>query len=906
MDNNVKIFELPDRYIPGAIAVEHDCLWLLNRSAISYTNTRGRKIRHGEIYRERVHGRGYGSMPLPETPEGREESHPQAIALQTNDDNALSYVWVSDYGAGYVYCLDPEDLGSAEKNLTFDLGEKSRPTGIAWDNWRKFIWVADEAGRLVAIDTNPLGILDELTVSRPGSKIIQVAVVEEGVWFTEAGTGKVCFHCMDQMEEITELALTPENPVSSSPFGLATCDGRLWITEYRRRELWVIDDITIATVAPEEMKPRKVASFDKGYWPTDIIVDAAGYLWVNLDGGGNTFSTVVQFTDTGDFVKRYDLGRNNHPLGGIAYDVIWDKIWISDAEPNHRYLALTPIDQIKPARNGNVRIATSPKAGAALQGELFPEFTVAVTENEKPVERHITLTVEPSDKALFRDSSNQSCLTVKTDATTGKAVVKTLQVKAGAAKGEIAVKATTRGFSPKQVETIFTGTIGEISITASSKAGKAVPGELFHEFSITVTGDGKPLAGRDVTLSIEPSSKASFEGNKSSITVPTGKDGTVIVNMLRAAMDATAGDTFTIEATTIGFEEPVTIFTGTVGEISITAVPKTGRAAPGELFDAFTVITMGAERPVERQVTLSIEPSGKASFEGNKNSITVQTGKDGKADITTLRAAADAIKDDTITITARAGHKDPGPVYIGVIGDRHIANITGITPIKDEEETVAFGTDFKNLEAQVEGAGSAHAEVVFRIDAGAEHAAFRQGQAGATEYTTQAGSDGIARAGLYALEKAGDVTVSVYPKTLGAAAKKTFKIRHIVPLPDKIQASEAMGIYVGQPSHYFPLKVLAGSTPVPNVVVQVIVRSVGSEAQGVHFGEKGKPDDPTVKEVRLRTDRNGQAAIGAGAEYFITSPKPGHVDIRFAVIQPAGATKAAWDITANVEREMVV
>lgn len=72
------------------------------------------------------------------------------------------------------------------------------------------------------------------------------------------------------------------------------------------------------------------------------------------------------------------------------------------------------------------------------------------------------------------------------------------------------------------------------------------------------------------------------------------------------------------------------------------------------------------------------------------------------------------------------------------------------------EETVWVGAHFNNLEAQVTGPGGVNTDVVvFKITKGAESAAFTQGQSRASEYSTIAGAHGIARAGLYALDKAG-------------------------------------------------------------------------------------------------------------------------------------------------------
>ncbi|MCW8127599.1 hypothetical protein [Microbulbifer halophilus] len=347
------------------------------------------------------------------------------------------------------------------------------------------------------------------------------------------------------------------------------------------------------------------------------------------------------------------------------------------------------------------------------------------------------------------------------------------------------------------------------------------------------------------------------------------------------------------------------------GQIDLKGTPPEGFVAPNKSLARLQVSVMNRDdqTALERHLILTIDPPSVASFGGENYAVVKSDDMSGNI------VLQDALKEKMPKVAASAtigtlfqvrattrGLQKPAGIYTGRVGEE----ITGIKPLHDQEETVAYGTDFKNLEAQVEGAGSAHAEVVFRIDTGADCAAFTQGQSGAVEYTAKAGADGIARAGLYALEKAGDVTVSVYPKILGAGAKQTFKARHIVPRPDRIDAGQSMGIYVDQPSQHFPLTVYSGKTPVPNVVVQVIVRPVGSEAKGVHFGEKGAPDDPTMKEVQIRTDRNGHAAIGAGAEYFIISPNPGHVDVRFEVIQPARSMKAVLDINANVQREMVV
>ncbi|MCW8127597.1 hypothetical protein [Microbulbifer halophilus] len=618
---------VPEASIPQGIAIAPDgTAWIADGASEVYLKSTGNdqpehKFRAGRLLQVPPGQSQVYPYRLAGVPRGRNDPRLRNVALEINDDNALEAVWVSDYGAGYVYRLDPKTTTLD----TVDLGEKSKPIGIAWDQWRKLIWVADEAGQLVAVDPETSAEDQELTQSRPNARITQVAVTEAGIWFTEAGTGKVCVlpiytgNNKDQtaIDEVVEIVLTPDNPKNSSPLGLAVDGDRLWITEYKRGELWIIDDVTDPDLIREDPSLlHRVTSFGSKGHPTDFVVDAVGYFWINLlSDEGKIFA--LQLTSAGQFVDKYDLGESHHPLGGIAFDANMDRIWISDASPSSRVLVLTPIDRIEPAAEDVITIAASTESGTAAAGELFSEFAVAVIENDRPVERHITLFIESSDKAFFQnspDEDDQKYIIVKTDPGAGDVAVRTLQARAGAEKGDqFTIKATTRGFIPAQAQPIFTGTIAGISITASRKTGTAAPGELFGEFTVTVAGGGKSLVARDVTLTIEPSNKATFEGNKSSITVKTGADGTAVVKALRAATDTAKDDTFEIKATTRGLKDPVPVYTGVIGERHVVEKAITGITT---IKDETEVAVFGADfhRPLQVKLEGPGAPGAKVVF----------------------------------------------------------------------------------------------------------------------------------------------------------------------------------------------------------------------------------------------------------------------------------------------------
>ncbi|MCW8127598.1 SMP-30/gluconolactonase/LRE family protein [Microbulbifer halophilus] len=344
------------------------------------------------------------------------------------------------------------------------------------------------------------------------------------------------------------------------------------------------------------------------------------------------------------------------------------------------------------------------------------------------------------------------------------------------------------------------------------------------------------------------------------------------------------------------------------GKVHISGQPEWGFVAQGQPLQALTVkVADDRGKPLERHVILNVDPVETASF-GGKNYTVVKTDKaTGQATVKSLlKVAAGAAKGDKFTVHAETRGTPRNTsgkplVYEGFVGEP----ITEVRLVNDKPETVALGTNFQNLEAQLVGPGGANADVIFKIEKGARSAAFTQAK-GTSEYSTKAGQDGIARAGLHALDQAGDVSVSVRPKVVGDRLSARFEPRHVVPIPDKIEGDKTMRIPVGEPSQLYTIKVVAGGIPVPNVVVQVFIRPVAAEAAGVHFKQKGKLDNPDLKEVRIRTDGNGQASIGDGAEWFILCPNPGHVNVRFEVIEPVSATQASLEFSANVEREAVV
>ncbi|MCW8127602.1 hypothetical protein [Microbulbifer halophilus] len=184
MDDNLTAISLAAGTDAGGIAIAPDgTVWVTDKRELPAGTA-------GQIFSIPPDGGKYQAHPLPKVPDGRGKPQPAYVALQTSG-HSVEAVWVSDVGAGVVYWLKPGSGGHDEVGLV-DIGKGSRPRGLAWDQGRRRLWVADEAGhQLLAIDPVHGQPDPALTRSRPGSAIALVAVSPQGVWFTEFAPGKV-------------------------------------------------------------------------------------------------------------------------------------------------------------------------------------------------------------------------------------------------------------------------------------------------------------------------------------------------------------------------------------------------------------------------------------------------------------------------------------------------------------------------------------------------------------------------------------------------------------------------------------------------------------------------------------------------------------------------------------------
>ncbi|MEU1467795.1 lytic murein transglycosylase [Streptomyces sp. NPDC005761] len=86
---------------------------------------------------------------------------------------------------------------------------------------------------------------------------------------------------------------------------------------------------------------------------------------------------------------------------------------------------------------------------------------------------------------------------------------------------------------------------------------------------------GKPLAKVSVTFTVAGDTDATFDGGKSTVTLPTGADGTVTAPVLKAGEKAGA---FTVRATATGTSLPSVTYKATVTARQADAIARTGTA----------------------------------------------------------------------------------------------------------------------------------------------------------------------------------------------------------------------------------------------------------------------------------------------------------------------------------------
>ncbi|UUP16537.1 hypothetical protein [Nitratireductor thuwali] len=396
MDDNLKAISLAAGTDAGGIAIAPDgVVWVTDKRDAP-------PGRAGQVFSILPDGSRWDAHPLPEVPDGRAGPQPAYVALQTSG-NAVEAVWVSDNGAGVVYRLKPGTRDPKEV-VVVDIGKDSRPRGLAWDQARHRVWVADEAGhRLLAIDPASNKPDPALTTSRPGSAIALVAVSAQGVWFTEFAPGKVSVLDADK-KALTEfdVGLVTDDGTEKAiryPYGLAVRGNSVWFTtngiEGSPGELWAIDD----TGNLETAKLRKVASFGADLSPRDIAVDSAGYFWISLFYGHK----VVQITNAGTVVKEYDLDASALP-GAIAYGSSQDEIWVSDeTAANRRVVRLTPIKTVPFFKSASVRVdGDTLKAAGTVVG---PTGEADPIDARRYVMRHIDVRCDRRKRTARRSVS---------------------------------------------------------------------------------------------------------------------------------------------------------------------------------------------------------------------------------------------------------------------------------------------------------------------------------------------------------------------------------------------------------------------------------------------------------------------------------------------------------------------
>ena len=176
---------------------------------------------------------------------------PSGIAIDSNDK-----IWITSPVSGEVIIFDPK-AGNVTQNLLIN-DKEARPFAIVSDSVNNLVWLTDEAGKLVKIDSANNYSITEYSPSGNKSLSSPTALLidkSSGEIYISQHDGHRITSFNPLTKTFTDLPIINE---SGLPFGMAFDKyGNLWVAEHTINKIAVIDtqkskikEVTLETPAP--------------------------------------------------------------------------------------------------------------------------------------------------------------------------------------------------------------------------------------------------------------------------------------------------------------------------------------------------------------------------------------------------------------------------------------------------------------------------------------------------------------------------------------------------------------------------------------------------------------------------------------------------------------------------------
>lgn len=157
---------------------------------------------------------------------------------------------VSNYGdrskAGSS--LTVVDLAAAKVLRTIDLGEHTRPHGLAWLSGDRIAVTAEGSGHLLVVDTAKGKIAAAIPTGQRVSHMVAVAADRNRAFVANIGSGSVTVIDLASQKKVKDL----ETGAGAEGIAMSPAGGELWVTNREADTISVIDAATLeirATVA---------------------------------------------------------------------------------------------------------------------------------------------------------------------------------------------------------------------------------------------------------------------------------------------------------------------------------------------------------------------------------------------------------------------------------------------------------------------------------------------------------------------------------------------------------------------------------------------------------------------------------------------------------------------------------